>query len=300
MAETPIPGMRHRGLSHSAVAFLAPAVLLLLVMDIIPLIASLALSFMAYNPIIDHEAVFVGLRNYAELFAGPRQEVLRSFGRTLVLIVLAVGLQTLLGFGLALLIRRRFRGQGYLTTALLIPMMLSPAIMAAFWRYAFNADYGIVNWLLDVRWNWDGAHALAFGAVLVAEVWMWTPFMALISLAALNGIPQVLYESAMVDRAGTWFRFRHVTLPLAAPLVLLGMVFRIVDTFKVFDSAMVLNGNFEEQSTTVISVLLHARAFAGSNSLGEAAALAYLMLAVSFGLAWLTTVLFDRVKERRS
>ncbi len=300
MAESSGSGMRHRGLSNSAVAFLAPAVLLLLVMDIIPLIASLVLSFMAYNPIIDHEAVFVGLQNYAELFSGPRQEVLRSFGRTFILIVLAVGLQTLLGFGLALLIRRRFRGQGYLTTALLIPMMLSPAILGAFWRYAFNADYGIVNWMLNVRWNWDGAHALAFGAVLIAEVWMWTPFMALISLAALNGIPQVLYESAMVDRAGRWFRFRHVTLPLATPLVLLGVVFRIVDTFKVFDSAMVLNGNFEEQSTTVISVLLHARAFAGSSSLGEAAALAYLMLAISFGLAWITTVLFDRVKERRS
>ncbi len=286
--------------SAAAFGFLAPALVLLVLMDLIPLAASLALSFLDYNPIIDQKPVWVGLSNYLSLFSGPRLEVLASLLRTGLLIFFAVGLQTLLGFGLALLLRKRFRGQGYLTTVLLIPMMLSPAILGAFWRYAFNADYGVVNWMLDGHWSWDGTSWLSFAAVLIAEVWMWTPFMALISLAALNGIPEVLYEAALVDRAGRWFRFRHVTLPLAAPLVLLGMVFRIVDTFKVFDTAMVLNGNFEDQPTTFISVLLHAKAFAGSRSLGEPSALAYLMLAVSLVLAWVAATAFGRVKERRA
>jgi multiple sugar transport system permease protein len=283
-----------------AVAFLAPALLLLILMNLLPLTASLTLSFLDYNPIIDQEPQFVGLRNYLDLFAGPRQEVLLSFLRTGLLVVLAVGLQTVFGFGFALLLRRRFRGQGYLTTALLLPMMLSPAILAAFWRYMFNADFGIVNWLFDARLSWGGTHWRAFAALLIAEVWMWTPFMALISLSALNGIPQVLYESAMVDRAGTWFRLRHITIPMAAPLVLLGMIFRMVDTFKVFDTAMVLNGNFEGQPTTLVSVLLHTKAFAGSRSIGEAAALAYLMLFVSLGLAIIVAKVFERVKERRA
>jgi len=280
--------------------FLGPALLLLLLMDILPLLCSLALSFTHFNPIIDTDAAFAGLKNYSGLFTGERHEVWRSFLRTGALIVAAVGLETVLGFTLALLMRRRFRGQGWLTTALLIPMMLSPAIMGSFWRYVFNTDYGLWNWIFNVRWSWDGAQPRAFLAVLLAEVWMWTPFMMLISLAALNGIPKVLYESARVDRAGRWFRFRHITLPLAAPLVALGMVFRTVDTFKVFDTAMVLNGNFEEQPTTFVSVLLHAKAFAGSHSLGESSALAYLMLAVSVGMAAATAYALKAVREKRA
>jgi multiple sugar transport system permease protein len=210
----PIRHHAHHG--KMAAAFLAPALILLIAMNLLPLTASLTLSFLDYNPIIDQEPAFVGLQNYIDLFSGPRQEVLYSFIRTAALIGLAVGLETALGFGLAILLRRRFRGQGYLTTVLLLPMMLSPAILGAFWRYVFNADFGIVNWVLDTRWGWDGTHWRSFAALLIAEVWMWTPFMALISLSALNGIPQVLYESAMVDKASAWFRFRHVTLPRCA------------------------------------------------------------------------------------
>jgi multiple sugar transport system permease protein len=279
--------------------FLVPALLLLLLLDVIPLGASFVLSFLDYNPIIDQNSIWVGLSNYLDLFSGERKEVLWSFVRTGLLVLLAVGLQTVFGFGLAMLLQKRFRGQGLLSTLILIPMMLSPAILGAFWRYAFNADYGIMNWIFDGRWNWDGTHALAFVAVLIAEVWMWTPFMALISLSALKSIPEVVYESARVDRASPWFQFLHVTVPMSAPLVLLGMVFRIVDTFKVFDTAMVLNGNFEEQPTTFVSVLLHAKAFAGSRSLGESSALAYLMLLVSMVLALVTAKLFLRVKDRR-
>jgi multiple sugar transport system permease protein len=276
-----------------------PAMALLIAFNVFPLLASLGVSFTDFNPIIDTTPRFNGLENYTGLLHGARQEVWRSFSRTGALVLVTVGLQTLVGFAVALLLRRGFRGRGMFTAVLLIPMMLSPAVMGSFWRYLFNADYGAVNWLLDARWNWDGSRDLSFWAVVIAEVWMWTPFMMLLSLAGLNAIPKTLYEAAEVDRAGRWFRFRHITLPLAAPMILLGVVFRAMDTFRLFDTAMVLNGNLEGQPTTFVSVLLHARGFGGSRSLGEPTALAYLLLIASLALATLVLRYLDYVRGDR-
>lgn len=277
-----------------------PVLVLLIAFNVFPLLASLGISFTDFNPIIDTQPTWNGFDNYRDLLDGPRQEVWRAFSRTAALVVVTVGLETLIGFGAALLLRRRFKGRGLLIAMLLIPMMLSPAVMGSFWRYLFNADFGALNWILDVRWNWDGSSARAFWAVVIAEVWMWTPFMMLLSLAGLSGIPNALYEAAMVDRAGRWFRFRQITLPLAAPMVLLGVVFRAMDTFRLFDTAMVMNGNLEGQPTTFVSVLLHARGFGGSRSLGEPTALAYLLLIASLALATLVLRYLDAVRGRRA
>lgn len=275
---------------------IAPVLVLLIAFNVFPLLASLGISFTDFNPIIDEKPLFNGFQNYRDLLDSPRQEVWRAFSRTAALVLVTVSLQTLIGFGAALLLRRRFKARGFLIALLLIPMMLSPAVMGSFWRYLFNADFGAINYLLDVRWNWDGSSARAFWAVVIAEVWMWTPFMMLLSLAGLSGIPQTLYEAAQVDRASRWFRFRHITLPLAAPMVLLGVVFRAMDTFRLFDTAMVMNGNLEGQPTTFVSVLLHARGFGGSRSLGEPTALAYLLLLASLALATLVLRYLDRIK----
>lgn len=277
-----------------------PALGLLIAFNVFPLLASLAASFTDFNPIIDTRPVFNGFANYAGLIDSPRQEVWRAFSRTGALVAVTVGLETLIGFGVALLLRRAFKGRGLFTAILLIPMMLSPAVMGSFWRYLFNADYGALNWILDARLNWDGSRPLAFWAVVVAEVWMWSPFMMLLSLAGLNAIPRTLYEAAEVDRASRWFRFRHITLPLAAPMVTLGVVFRAMDSFRLFDTAMVLNGNLEGQPTTFVSVLLHARGFGGSRSLGEPTALAYLLLIASLALASLVLRYLENVRGRRA
>jgi multiple sugar transport system permease protein len=276
-----------------------PALALLIAFNVFPLLASLGVSFTDFNPIIDTAPRFTGMENYLSLLNSPRDEVWRSFSRTGALVLVTVGLQTAIGFAVALLLRSRFRGRGLFTGILLIPMMLSPAVMGSFWRYLFNADYGALNWLLDARWNWDGSRALSFWAVALAEVWMWSPFMMLLSLAGLNSIPKALYEAAEVDRASRWLRFRHITLPLAAPMILLGVVFRAMDTFRLFDTAMVLNGNLEGQPTTFVSVLLHARGFGGSRSLGEPTALAYLLLIASLALATLVLRYLDYVRGDR-
>jgi multiple sugar transport system permease protein len=298
MSAKPVQG---RFMSDNAVRNLCimPALALLIAFNVFPLMASLGISFTDFNPIIDTSPRFNGAQNYAELLNSPRQEVWKSFTRTGALVLVTVGLETLIGFGVAMLLKRNFRGRGLFTAILLIPMMLSPAVMGSFWRYLFNADYGALNWFLDARLNWDGSRALSFWAVVIAEVWMWSPFMMLLSLAGLNAIPKTLYEAAAVDRASRWFRFRHITLPLAAPMILLGVVFRAMDTFRLFDTAMVLNGNLEGQPTTFVSVLLHARGFGGSRSLGEPTALAYLLLIASLALATLVLRYLDYVRGDR-
>ncbi len=273
-----------------------PALGLLLAFNLVPLLASLGISLTEFNPIIDAAPAWRGLGNYRELFSGPRQEVWSAILRSGALVFVSVGLQTLLGFGAALLLQGRYPGRGLLTAVLLVPMLLSPAVMGTFWRYLFNADYGLVNWYLDGRWSWDGSQGRAFWAVVAAETWMWTPFMMLLSLAGLSRVTDRIREAAEVDRATRWFRFRRITWPLAAPLVLLGAAFRALESFRLFDTAVVLNGNLEGQPTTFVSVLLHARGFGGSRSLGEPTALAYVVIAASLALAFLALRALDRAK----
>jgi multiple sugar transport system permease protein len=304
------PASHRRGLSDRSVRnlFIIPTLGLLIAFNVFPLLASLFISFTDFNPVHQRlaDAQFVGLRNYRELISDPQnlyllpQEPWRSFQRTAALVIVAVSLQTLIGFAVAMLLHRTFPLRGLLTAVLLIPMMLSPAIVASFWKYIFNADYGVVNWLLGLEWNWRGGGADAFIAVIIVEVWMWTPFMMLLTLAALNSIPPSLYEAAAVDRAGAWFRFRNITLPLVAPLVLLGVTFRTMDTFRLFDTPFVLNGDKDGQPTTTVSVLLHYLGFGGSTSLGPATALAYLLLIVAVALANLVVRYLDHIRSRHA
>jgi multiple sugar transport system permease protein len=310
-----------RGLSDRTVRNLCifPVLILLIAFNVFPLFASLGLSFTNYTQAKNVKAEgaaggdakpgekqpeptkYVGLENYSNLVNGPKTqtEVWPAFTRSAGLVVLTVGLQTVLGYGAALMLHRKFFGRGAILALLLIPMMLSPAVVASFWKYMFKPDWGIVNYLMGVRWNWDGKEQLAFWAVVIVEVWMWTPFMMLLSIAGLNSIPQSLYEAADVDRASAWFRFKSITLPLSAPLVMLGIVFRMMDTFRLFDTAAVLNDEVETYSSTTVSVLLHATGFKiTSGNLGQSTAMAYLLLIVAIALGNIAVRYLDKLRNR--
>ncbi len=278
---------------------IGPVLFLLIAFNVFPLLCSLFISFTDYNPTYQDPPQYIGLENYRNLINEPDQEVWKSFSRTAAVVLVTVSLETLIGFGVALLLHREFAGRGVITAILLIPMMLSPAIMGRFWQYMFNTDWGIINWMIGRTMAWNGSKPAAFWAVVIVEVWMWTPFMMLLSLAGLNSIPTSLYEAAEVDRARPWFRFRRITLPLVAPLVMLGIIFRIMDTFRLFDTAYVLNGNQEGQATTFVSVLLHRRGF-GVGSLGEATALAYLLLIVAVAIGNLVVRYLDYIRSRHA
>ena len=145
---------------------------------------------------------------------------------------LTVGLQTLLGFGLAMLVREKFKGSGIVTTLILIPMMLSPVVVGLFWKLMYNPTFGYLNFLLGLtdpatapdwlasRIGRNPVPGLALWSVVLVDVWMWSPFVMLLALSGLKAIPDYLYEAAAIDRASPWFQFWRITLPQVAPLTI--------------------------------------------------------------------------------
>jgi multiple sugar transport system permease protein len=271
--------------------FLAPTMILLLLIAIFPLIWSLYLSFTQYSVIKDADSgpVWVGLANYAKLLAD--KNIWARFSTTGSFVVPAVVIELVLGFGLALLLNRDFQGRGTLLTIMLIPMMLCPVVVALFWRFMLRADTGILNWFLRdlLHWSEKGVFWLtdvkvAIWSVILVDVWMWTPFMMLITLAGLQAVPRYLYEAAEVDRASAWFKFRQITLPIIAPLILIGLIFRLIDSYRLFDTVYALTGGGPARSTQVLSVYIYQVAFRDFNT-GLGSALGYIMLIVIIALA---------------
>lgn len=286
--------------------FLAPTMLLLLLIAIFPLIWSLYLSFTRYSVIKDADTgpVWVGFENYAKLLADPN--IWGRFVITSSFVVPAVAIELLLGFALAMLLNRNFAGRGALLTAMLTPMMLCPVVVALFWRFMFRADTGILNWLLrdllrisekGVFWLTDVK--VAIWSIVMVDVWMWTPFMMLITLAGLQAVPRYLYEAAEVDRASTWFKFRQITLPIIAPLILVGLIFRLIDSYRLFDTVYALTGGGPARTTQVLSVYIYQVAFRDFNT-GMGSALGYIMLVVIIALANLLIRLLNGLKAEAS
>ncbi len=258
--------------------FIAPTILLLFVV-VYPLARSLHWSFTDYSiarP--DVAPSFVGTRNYASVLSDER--MWSRFQTTAAVVLLAVGTEIALGFGIALLLNRRMRAKGLITTLLLVPMMLCPAVVGIFWRYMFDANAGIVNAALVAtgldRVGWLSREGPALLSTVIVDVWMWTPFVMIISLAGLSAIPKHLYEAAEVDRASAWFRFRHITLPLVAPFLMVALLFRTVDTIKMFDMVWILT---KESEPLLVSAAIYKRAFRETDT-GMACAMAYVVLVV--------------------
>ncbi|NDO89858.1 sugar ABC transporter permease [Cellulosimicrobium cellulans] len=299
---TPTPPPRRRtsrlGDRGLAALFISPAMLLLLAMSVFPLLWALTLSFTNYSATSSAPAEFVGFANYAEILTSPavRQRALT----TLVYVVGAVTLQTVLGFGIAYLISRRERGRGLLTTVFLVPMMLSPVVVGLFWRFMLDAQFGVVNSLLTSVGlqpvEWLTRQETAMISLIVVDTWQWTPFIMLIALAGLTAVPRYLYEAASIDRASEWFRFRNITLPLVWPLLLIAVMFRAIEAFRLFDLVYILTNGGPGVSTETLSFHVYKVAFLGFNT-GTASAYGILMVVVVIVLAQVYLRYLNKLKE---
>jgi multiple sugar transport system permease protein len=266
--------------------FVAPALALLLFLSVFPLLWALVLSFTDYSATRDVPARWVGLTNYIDLLtsATVHQRALTTF----IYVVAAVGLQTVLGFTIAYLISRRMRGRGALTTLFLVPMMLSPVVVGLFWRFMLDTQFGVVNSLLGSigldQVEWLTKRRTALLSLIVVDTWQWTPFIMLIALAGLTAVPAYLYEAASIDRASEWFRFRHITLPLVWPLLLIAVLFRAIEAFRLFDLVYILTSGGPGSSTETLSFHVYKVAFLGFDT-GVASAYGILMVIVVIILA---------------
>ncbi len=202
---------------------------------------------------------FVGVANYLLLVQDPLWW--RAVGNTVIFTVVSVGLETLLGLGIALTLNANLPGRGLLRAAVLIPWAIPTVVSAKMWAWMLNDLYGVVNavlltlGLIAEPWAWLGDPVLSMTAVIAVDVWKATPFVALLALAALQVLPQELYEAARIDGAGAVRIFFSITLPLIRPALLVAVIFRGLDALRVFDVIYVLTGN----SAATASMSIYAR-----------------------------------------
>ncbi len=293
----PTPTQR-RHLSDKAIRnyFIWPTLVLLLIVNVFPLFYSLYLSFTNYSAIANKAPVWVALENFSRVLNDPR--MWGYFSTTGTYVLISVTLQLILGFGLALLVREKFFGSGIITTLILVPMMLSPVVVGLFWKLMYNPTFGYVNFLLGYtnaatapdwlagRYGGQNVPGLALLAVIVVDVWMWSPFVMLLVLSGLKAIPDYLYEAAAIDRASSWFQFWRITLPQVAPLMLIAVLFRTIEAFnKSFDLVMGMTGGGPGDETEVVVVNLFRQAFQGQWRTGQASAVAYIILIIIIAIS---------------
>jgi multiple sugar transport system permease protein len=284
-----------RGLSDLSIRnlFIIPTIAFLIVFNIFPLIYSLGYSFTDFRASVSEPANFVGLQNYRELLADPN--IWRNFSVTAKYVIVSVGGQMIVGFGVALLLNRAFPFKGLVTTLLLLPMMMSMAVVGLFWKLLYDPSWGIINYALGLgTFDWLSNPNMALYAIAITDIWMWAPFVMLLSLAGLSAVPQHLYEAAAIDRAGRWYTFTRITLPLVAPLLLIALIFRTMEAFKTFDLAFIMSG---QPTTEVIAIRLYKMAFQEWQT-GRSCALAYVMLIIVLAITNIYVKYLNRVKER--
>jgi multiple sugar transport system permease protein len=274
-------------------AFVWPTLIFLIVFNVFPLIYSLGYSFTDFRATSQDPVQFVGLDNYRELLNDPA--IWNNFVLTARYVLISVVGQVVIGLGAALLLNRDFRYKGLVTTLLMLPMMMSTAVMGQYWKLLFNPSWGIVNVLTGLHDTvWLSNPELALLAIAITDIWMWFPFVMLLCLAGLSAIPPAIYEAAAIDRASRWFVFRHLTLPLVAPLLLIAIIFRTMESFKTFDIAFVM-ASMEE--TELVAIRLYKMAFQEWQT-GRSCALAYVVLIAVMVITNFYIRYLDRLKER--
>jgi multiple sugar transport system permease protein len=277
---------------------IAPALITLFVVNIFPLMWSFGLSFFAYKANRLAPPVFVGLNNYADVLTDP--VIWERFRNTGVIVVGSVALQLVVGFMLALLFAQEFPLRRYLLMLVLSPMMLSLSAVGVFFKLFYDPTLGFISRFISLFTSDTyvilSTPARATIAIVVADAWMWSPFVMLLVLAGLVSVPKYLYEAAEIDRAGWWRRFRTITFPYIRSLLLLALLFRTIETFKIFDIVYLLTEGGPGSSTETVSVYVFRLAFQFFRT-SQASALGYIML---FAVIVLTSLYLYAIETRRA
>ncbi|MEM9204944.1 MAG: sugar ABC transporter permease [Pseudomonadota bacterium] len=305
-AATPTPVARKiKGLSDRAIAwiFVAPTIFLLLAINIFPLIWTIRLSFTNYRANrLNREPEFIGLRNYERILTDS--DIWLNMQATAHFLFWTIFFQVLIGFALAWLINKKFKGNDLWTTIIVLPMMLSPAVVGNFWKFLYQPQIGLFNYIVSFFTGSDpssfemlGQVNLAPWAIVIVDTWMWTPFVMLICLAGLRSIPGYIYEAAEVDRASKLRQFFTITVPMVLPFLMLAVLFRGIENFKMFDLVVQLTGGGPGSVTELTSINLKREAFEKWRT-GYASAYAIILFVTVFGLASIYVKALNKVKER--
>jgi multiple sugar transport system permease protein len=272
-----------------------PALLATIAMIVIPLIYSFVISFYRYILTDPLNIRVVGLANFAQAFADP--SFVSALRTTVIYAVGTVGVQFLLGMAFALVVHNLTFGQGIVRTAMLVPMFMTPAVVAFMWRFILNPELGILNYFLSMvglgKPVWLGDLKLALISVMAVDVWRNTPFMFLVFLAGMQSLPAELYEAAAVDGASYWRQFVGVTLPLLKPLILVALIIRGMDALREFDTIFIMTGGGPGNATETIALATYRYSFKIYN-MGLGSAVSYII----FGVVFVLSLFFVRQMQR--
>ncbi len=295
---------RIRGLSDRAVVwlFIAPTMLLLLAINIFPLIWAIRLSFTGFMANLPRPLGFVGIDNYVDILTD--EDIWTNFRVTAHFVFWTIVLQVLVGLGLALLINQKFRGHSFWTTLILLPMMLSPAVVGNFWTLLLQPQIGPFNYFIRFftgappsSFTMIGSVTLAPWTIVMVNTWMWTPYVMLICLAGLRSIPDYIYEAAEVDRASPLRQFQSITLPMVVPFLMLAVLFQAIQSFEMFDLVNLLTSGGPGSTTELVSITLKRAAFEKWET-GYASALAVILFVTVFGAANIYVKVLNKVKQQ--
>lgn len=261
---------------------IAPAIFLLLLVGLFPLIYSLAVSFMRID-MMDTDTSFQGFHNYANLFKDAR--LWQSLLHTLLITAVALPIELVLGLAMAYLFLEKMPGRQIFISLLILPTIISPIVAGATWRLLFDNQYGPINQILGWFWGervnvlWTTWPKLVYPAIIFCEVWQWTPFMFLILLAALSGVDKSLTEAAEIDGARFWRTFRYVVLPAIWPVMAIAILIRGLDLFRIFDIIWALTQGGPGTMTETISIYTYVQGFKQFET-SYTAAIAFLVIAI--------------------
>jgi multiple sugar transport system permease protein len=281
--------------------FTLPTIILLLFINIYPLIWTVYLSFTNYKANRRGvEIVWVGLKWYEKILTN--EDVWLNLQATAHFLFWTIFFQGLIGLTLALLLNKKFRGHEVLTTIVVLPMMLSPAVVGVFWKYIYQPQAGLFNYIINAIHNFGeftmiGDVSLAPWSIIIVDTWMWTPFVMLMCLAGLRSIPDYLYEAAEVDRASKWQQFIHITLPSVLPFLMLAVLLRGIENFKMFDLVNELTGGGPGSITELASIHLKRAAFEKWRT-GYSSAFAVILFVTVLGAGNIYVKFLNKLKEK--
>ncbi|MEI3854427.1 MULTISPECIES: carbohydrate ABC transporter permease [Ensifer] len=273
--------------------FIWPALIIVLLISIFPLVYSLTTSFMSMRLVPPTPARFVGFGNYLDLLQNPR--FWHVAGTTTLIAFISVGLQYVIGLSVALALNSRVPGEGIFRVSFLLPMLVAPVAVALIARQVLNPTMGPLNELMSAlgfpnlpfltQTSW------ALGSIIAVEVWQWTPFVILMLLAGLQTLPDDVYEAAALENATPWQQFRDITFPMLLPISVAVVFIRLIESYKIIDTVFVMTGGGPGISTETLTLFAYQEGFKKFN-LGYTSALSFLFLIVItvIGLVYLAVL----------
>jgi multiple sugar transport system permease protein len=264
---------------HLRFILIAPALIVLIGLTLFPTIYMFTVSLQQFNPADPSQNQFIGLDNFIRLLSDDKFH--NAFTNTLFFTSIAVSVEFCLGLAFALLVDKYIRGLNTLKTIMLIPMMLPPIAVAITWRLMYQPLFGVLNDIL-IRIGlepiqWTASVSTAMLSVILVDIWEWTPFIFLMMLAGLSGLPDEPYEAAELDGASAWQKFRDLTWPFLRPVVTIAILLRAMDAWRLFDQVYILTRGGPASSTETLSYYIYKVAFRFFD-IGYAAAISLFVL----------------------